>query len=252
MNGLIASIIVGVVVTVIGTVLAFYFGGVRERQKREYERQKQEREQLEERQKERKKKGTEAFGEIARRMNSIMDALTEYLRRAQMLPHRRPSGGTIDRLQWDWRAYDVWKPFLVELETLLTRSNAIDKDMASLRDYYHAHESSLEPTTRSLFASFDEEVIRRYQHEFEDSWLGEGEEEYKASLEWHIQHLEAHQRTRVPFLGRLKDMDIDEIYQKEWSGIAEIFAEGHQQLQRDWDFQAYRTALREEKAKYNG
>jgi uncharacterized membrane-anchored protein YhcB (DUF1043 family) len=253
MDAFLTTVIAGVVVAIVGGIIAYYFGKRQQRQTQAYEREREEREQLEEKQKERKKQGAEVFGELERQMNSIIDALTEHLRRAKVLPDRQPSGETImDRLQWDWSAYDVWKPFLLELEALFTRTNEIDKAMTSLRDYYHAHESSLEPTTHTLFASFDEEVISRYQDEFE-VWLGENAETYRVVLEDNMRELDAHKRTRVPVLGRLKDLDIDENYRKAFAPTLKDFSEGFQELQSDWgDFQAYRTGLREERAKYNG
>jgi hypothetical protein len=251
MDGFLTTVVAGVIVAIVGGIVAYYFGKRQQRQTQAYEKEREEREQLEERQKEQQKQGAEVFGEIQKRMNSILDGLTEYLRRAEMLHARLPSGTFWENAVWaPWRVYDDWKPFLLEVEALFTRSNEIDKAMASLRDYYHAHESFLKPTTRSLFASFDEEIITMYQAGFE-GWLGENEERFKAYLERYMQNLDEHQRSRVPVLGRLKDLDIHEEYDRVFSGPYKEFSEVAQLLLSEWDLQAYRTALREEKAKYS-
>src|SRR5215203_3593735 len=52
MDGLITAIIAGVVATVIGAILAFYFGGVRETQKQAYEKQREEAKRQEEKRRE--------------------------------------------------------------------------------------------------------------------------------------------------------------------------------------------------------
>ena len=53
MDGAITTIVAGVVVAVVGAIVAFYLGGLREKQKREYEKRKEEQRRQEERQKER-------------------------------------------------------------------------------------------------------------------------------------------------------------------------------------------------------
>jgi hypothetical protein len=59
MDAFLTTVVAGVIVAVVGAIAAFYFGGAREKQKREYERQKEEQRQQEERQKEQQRRQEE-------------------------------------------------------------------------------------------------------------------------------------------------------------------------------------------------
>jgi hypothetical protein len=60
MDAFITTVLAGIIVAVVGAIVAYYFGGVREKRKQEYDRQKEEQIRQEERQKDQNKRRIEA------------------------------------------------------------------------------------------------------------------------------------------------------------------------------------------------
>jgi hypothetical protein len=255
MDGLIATIIAGLVVTVIGAIVAFYFGGVREKQKREYESQIEEQRRQEERRKELDKRRAGTFTEIQTRAFTIMDALDTWLRRAETLGMIKPSEDALEVMP----AEEAWRPFFEEAEGLGNQGFDIVNEMASLRDYYQAHESSLKPSTRSLFMSFDEEVCIRFASVLYEALETESKEEWMAEVREYRPAMDQLQAKRKRFLMQALPFYMDSVnkklnanLQEGMSLVAAGFLETAQKLRSGWDFQAYRTAFHNEKAIYNG
>ena len=167
MNGLIASIITGVVVTVIGAFAAYYFGVRQERLRQAYEREKEartrqeekqreEQNQREEQQRELNKQRAEAFNELQARVYSIMGSLIDFCETVVLLRTKAP---TKDAIKLYSGVEKAWRPYFEHMLTMVVKASELMNELTSLQDYYQAHESYLRPSTRELFHSFDNEIL---------------------------------------------------------------------------------------------
>jgi ribosomal protein S19 len=182
MDGLIATIIGGVVVTAIGAILAFYFGGVRERQKREYERQQEEQRRLEERQEEEQKREAEkqeelnkrraeALAQIQAQASAVVENVKSWGANATVLPEFvraiiEATGGYIRRV-FDPRLARMnsakgVRQLLLQYSEVVQQRDSIAAQMESLNLYYREQAPTLPHTARRLIESFDKDFDGRY------------------------------------------------------------------------------------------
>jgi len=75
MGGFLTTVVAGVIVAAVGAIVAYYLGGVRERQKRAYESQKEEKKRHEEEKKEAQRRQEEAQAEAQRRQAELNERL---------------------------------------------------------------------------------------------------------------------------------------------------------------------------------
>ena len=258
MDGLLVTFLPGVVVAVIGAFAAYYFAVRHERLKQAYEREKDEQRRQEERQAELNKQRAKVFAEIRIRANSIMDALSVWVRRAETLPNLKPPEEEEELLP----AEVAWKPYFQEFDWLSTRAFEFENEMSSLRGYYHDHEASLEPTTHSLFRSFDEEICMRFTSVLFSAETGTGDIQESEAMAAG-QHVwtgmdtlrEARQKLlwRVfPFIPWAVNKRADAGFREGASIIDGIILAAAQELPKDWNLQTYRTKFRNESANYSG
>jgi hypothetical protein len=167
MDGLITTIVAGVVVTVIGAIVAFYFGGVREREKQLYENQREQQKQLVEREEELKKHRTEALHELQARGSVIVQDVRRTAENAVSLHE------TLERFPPNWSKWRFSRlsgqdPAQLVSETMqkyaeiMRQRESISAAMDSLRHYYQTQAPYLSAKERNLFEAFDHDLQRRY------------------------------------------------------------------------------------------
>jgi hypothetical protein len=151
MDTLLTTVVGGVIVATVGAVHAFYFGGVRERQRR-----------LREEQEVSSERRTQAIIEIIARAQKVVTGVQALGTNAAGLPgheHELDKWGgritiftttpTIERLRQEW-------------QQVLQQRDSISHEMESLRNYYLAQELHLLPATRNLFESLEKDFNERY------------------------------------------------------------------------------------------
>jgi|SRR5215208_5444617 len=244
MDGLITTIAAGAVVTVIGAILAFYFGGVREREKQLYENQREQQKQLDEKEEELKERRTEALLELQARGSAIVQDVRSAAEKAVSLHE------TLERFpsKWSkWRFSRQDYPQLVretmqKYAEIMGQRESIAAGMDSLRNYYQTWTPYLSAKERNLFKSFDNDFQRRYTPLFaslpdyqsvrKDLYLSEdvkGLDKARLFLalgepegDWH----------NVQVMLRLRE---------QISGLPEASSSA-----LEWDFQKHRTAIAKE------
>jgi hypothetical protein len=154
-NGLLASIIAGVVITLIGAFAAYYFGVRQERQRRDYERRINELEAREEKERELSKLGAEAIDVIRPQVASLAKSYTSWVEAISDLIIRKwsmPPAGA-----------------LVKASQVEKHGAAVSNSMHALEPSYWEQKPSLTYRTRDIFESFDKE-LREHQSALSEAW----------------------------------------------------------------------------------
>jgi hypothetical protein len=236
MNGLITTILAGVIVALIGAYAAYYFGGLRERQKQE-----------EETQKEINERRADAVAELRSRASSVGEALKSWANTWARIPEKIPR---VDEPM-------DWARFFRECVALLPQEDLLLNSISSLREFYRRQSPYLEPKQRRLYESFDKDFDRRYTtlSKYLDGVLeyrttAEGNQAL-AKIEQAAQE-EADYRERlkvygpllvpaIPFIRRRRRKRADEVYEehkKIFSGLREAARPA-----QEWNLQAHLRAF---------
>jgi len=154
-NGLLASVITGVVVALIGAFAAYYFGLRQERQRRDYERRINELEAREEKEREVSKLGAEAIDVIRPQVASLAKSYTSWVETLSSLVIGTWSMMPADALE---KASQVEK-----------QGAAVSNSMPALETSYRQQKPSLTDRTRDIFESFDKE-LREHQSALSEAW----------------------------------------------------------------------------------
>jgi hypothetical protein len=232
MDGLIATIIAGLVVTVIGAILAFYFGGVREKHKREYEQQEAKQSEL-------TRRRTEAIDQLRPRVYGIVTDVRSLGEKATNVVGKLPTGfvgrnfGSEPKLHEILRAYDQ----------IMMQRDSIATEMEALRRYFMVEATYLPVTTRSIFESFNEEFDRRF------TLLSAQIVDYEPIVGYRIAEHDRKSiagKTYTAFMGidirkALKDLE------KVWAGLSETAKPA-----REWNPQTYEAAFDKESKRIAG
>ncbi len=155
MNGLLASIITGIVITLIGAFAAYYFGIRQERQRRDYERRIDELEARKEKERELSKLGAEAVDVIRPQVASLAQSYTSWVEALSSLVIRQWSMPPARALE---KASQVEK-----------QGAAVSNSMPALETSYRQQKPSLPYRTRDIFESFDNE-LREHQSALSEAW----------------------------------------------------------------------------------
>lgn len=178
MDGLIATIIAGVVVTVVGAIVAFYFGGVREKQRQVHESQLEAQRQREETQRQREEAQREERDRQLERQQELSmrrtQTVSEILVRAhEIVTNTRALGETAARLPAKEADAVKEAPFFArspdsktnrlvqDWAEIQSEFDSILRELQSLRSYYLSQEPYLLPTTHDLFKSFERDIDKR-------------------------------------------------------------------------------------------
>jgi hypothetical protein len=149
MDGLMTAIISGVVVAVIGAIVAFYFGRVQERQKQSYEEQRNEQERRENKQQEENERRATVFAEITHQAHSVVRDYESLTADTKSL---------IEFLERDYK-YNYYTYPEVEIQYRKLLANyyqtaiAISDKAESFWGYYKTEKTFLEPESRTALAS---------------------------------------------------------------------------------------------------
>jgi small-conductance mechanosensitive channel len=177
MDAFLTTVVGGVIVAIVGAIAAFYFGGLRERQRLAHERYLEDQRRLEEREsqleereqeeqerlrKEQEKvseRRTQAINEILARAHKVVADVRALGNRASSLPEKERE---LDGPLTVFGAKPVIERLRLEWQQILEQRDAVTNEIESLRSYYLAQESHLLPATRNLFESFDKDFDERY------------------------------------------------------------------------------------------
>jgi hypothetical protein len=146
------TVVAGVIVAIIGAIIAYYFGGVREKQKQTYEMQKEQKREREEKRKEDNARRAEALTEIRNQALPLGEALKGWANSVARLPKKIPTTAK----------NEDWLRFGREVTTLLHQRDSASNNMSDLKSYYWAQKPYLEAKQRSLVEPFATEFDGRY------------------------------------------------------------------------------------------
>jgi hypothetical protein len=242
----IASIIAGLVVTVIGAILAFYFGGVREKQRQIHERQleeqrqrEEERDQQIERQRELGERRLEALSEIRTSARSRVEDLRSLAERVARHIVQLPDAT---------EAFQTWAIYLNEYEELAQQNASISSDMASLRAYYQKYEPYFETTTRYVIEAFNEEFERQHALLSKYLYAGNARHIHQQMKEWFDAKYHPLKifgvALQVATLGGL-NWGILRNYRKDMQEEFSYLTQAIESIQ-NWNFEAHEAAFDEE------
>jgi len=261
MNGLLGTILAGVVVAVIGAFAAYYFGVRQERLKHAYEKQREEQRRQEEEERELNKERSEVFDEIQPRALSVMQSFIDWCKSVEVLPTIKPTEADVKFYEAPERA---WRSYFEHMQAVWEKANELENEIASLQGYYQSNESYLKPSTRTLFRSFDDEVVTEalgntgWWHDI----VGIDYELDVARITERLRMFEEMEQKREAFSrplgflrGSIDSKGLDAYLRNEVKEIEElVFDETRTRLQ-EWRWretaQKYRTAFHTEKAQYN-
>jgi hypothetical protein len=144
MDGLLATILAGIIVAGVAAILGFYFNRAQEQRKR----QEQSQEELDERR-------AQVFAEITRQARSIVrDSKTHEDYLESLIETLERTAG-----HYKYNFYTALEPeieVLKVMKPLLQHSSALRNKIASLRDYFRRERSVLDSTSQNAFHSFIE------------------------------------------------------------------------------------------------
>jgi type II secretory pathway pseudopilin PulG len=246
MDAFLTSVVAGVMVAVAGAIAAFYFGGVREKQKQEFERQQEQQRQQEEQNRRR----AEVLTKIQAQTSGIVEAVRSWAAKAVSLDLENPP----------LLNYSVFRPnpkgeeittrqasLLKQYKEILQQRDSISQKMSLLRHYYEEQLPSLGGEQRNLFESFDKEFYNRYGS------LSSQLPDYE-TIEEHVrlaaEPMERAARALVNIGGKDRVVNKDremEALAKEGAGIPEAARHA-----RDWDFRFYQDAFDKEIGRLTG
>jgi Sec-independent protein translocase protein TatA len=254
MDGLVAGIISGVVVTVVGAIVAFYLGGVREHQKQQQERQREEQKQQEERQREEQKQQEERQEDLNKQRAEalrgiwvqafeVTEEVKSWAENASSLdPENVPIVGFFGRDQTAKLNRQV-EAFYKYAE-IAQKRDSISHKITSLRRYYWEKEPILSISQRKAFESFNNEIDERY------SPLSAQIEDYGIIRRNFFLRDDVGRIKKTLFMPNEmppRNDDAVKAWKKDWVGIPEAA-----RYARDWDFGPYQVAFEKEIKKLTG
>jgi hypothetical protein len=150
MDAFITTVLAGIIVAVVGAIVAYYFGGVREKRKQEYDRQKEEQIRQEERQKDQNKRRIEAVDGLRSRAYTVTTSFWSWFNRTfaeeEDVPFsvaKNPQNG------------DSVESTVKRFPTLIREGKEdLEPQMTALWHYYAEKKPYLDPQTIELFEPF--------------------------------------------------------------------------------------------------
>jgi DNA repair exonuclease SbcCD ATPase subunit len=232
LDGIVTTILAGVIVALIGAYAAYYFGGLRERHKQEEEAQKE----LSERR-------ADAVAELRSRASSVGEALKSWANKWARIPEKIPRAGPSK----NWAQYGSLFLALHQQEDSLLNS------MSSLREFYQRQSPYLEAKHRRLYESFDKDFdsryttlskhldgVLKYRTTAESKQFLAAYEQLVAQVEIDQKRLAGFKWLSIPFAGRWRRKVAKEVEreQENFSGLPEAARPA-----QEWDLQAHLRAF---------
>jgi hypothetical protein len=141
-DSFLTTVLAGIIVALVGGIVAFYLGGVRERHKRTSEQKE------------------EVYEEMRKQAYSVGDALENWMFETSQCALKLPSLDRKGRYDMDIETFRKCKE---QVRVVAEQAEDVSNAIRSLREYYRLKRPYLDSASQRAFEAFDKQVTLTYE-----------------------------------------------------------------------------------------